>query len=199
MEKESFPPSEHRWSIIVNVTQMTACCFPVLLHFSRLFDCSTNFILSAIFISTVSIATAYIWAQVIERSGVLSQAVSLLKSRGLQDAREACFSRLWIVPSRNPMSVSDIAWLVAMKTSGNSVRGALLANASPGFLSGGFTLLGGSYMAFAGEYGVRLERIATALNTTTPIQIFLLVLLGVVCTSLLFNGFFLKFISRGEK
>ncbi len=97
------------------------------------------------------------------------------------------------------MSISDIAWLVAMKASGNSVRGALLANASAGFLSVGFICLGVSYMAFADDYGVRLERLAAALNTTTPIQMFLLVLSGFVCTSVLFNGFFLEFISRGEK
>ena len=199
MKRGSLSRSEQRWSLIINITQMAACCLPVLLNFSGLFDYSTNFILSSIFISTVSITTAYIWAQIIERSGVLSRAVSPLKSRGLQEAREACFSRLWIVPSRNPMSVSDIAWLVAMKTSENSVRGALLANASPGFLSVGFICLGSSYMAFAGDYGVRLERLAAALNTTTPIQMFLLILSGVVCTPLLFNGFFLRFISRGEK
>lgn len=199
MKKKSFSPLESRWSLIVNIAQMTACCFPVLLYFARLFDYSTNFILSSVFILTVSGATGYIWAQLVDQSGVLSHAVSPLKSRGLQDARERSFYCLWIVPSRNPMSISDTAWLVAMRNSDNSVRGALLANASPGFLPAGFVCLFGCYSGFSGEFGISLERLVNAFGTDSPIQIFVLILSGVASTPLLFNGFFLKFISRSAK
>ena len=199
MERESTTLMAYRWSLFVNVAQIAACCLPVLLHLARLFDYSTNFVLSAALVVAISVVTAYIWTRVMEQTGVLLQDVPSLKPKGIRLAREICFSRLWVIPSRDPMSISDTAWQIAMKSHGNSVCGALSAATTPGYFPVGFLCLAGFYMGFLGEYGITLDRVARAFNVSSAIQLFLISLSGVICTALLFNGFFQYFISRGKK
>ncbi len=199
MKKEALVKIETTQSLMVNITHVSACCIPIFLYFARLFDSSTNFIISATLVAATAMVTAYIWACIIEKTGILEMEVQPSKSQGIYTAIKLCFSQLWLIPSQNPVATSDAAWSIAVKVHGNSVRGAISAATNSTSFSIGLISLGCYYIGFSGEYGITLDRFVRALNASVATQLFFISIPGVFCMILLFFGFFQYFISRSDK
>ena len=190
--------------LVCNTLQVISITSPIILF---IFFYDVDFylhsdVLSLLICFFTSIFTALILKIHLSKVNMnfLDQPMPNEKSVAVKKACQFCFGKLWLIPNKSLIEISDANWSLSIKKYNPSVKAVMISSHGINLLIIGCLALFGIYMGFNSQFGFLSGELAKIINNINYkiMEIIILLISPWVSLIYLFNFFFRIFIGTNK-